>query len=150
MPFFFRTVPFREVLRFCGNSLRIYADALFILAYAFELHDAVDRSMNGVVLGYENVLPRHDACTALADDNGPLTDLLVPIDLNAQILRIAVAPVACTSLTCLMCHDKTPYCDPSCRSRLLTRGILFAVRDLLDLEVRERLTVTAFAVISCL
>ena len=73
-------------------------------AVVFEADDAVRQREERVVLGQAHVLARLPLRAVLAEDDRAAADLLAAEALDAQPLRVAVAPVAARALTLLVRH----------------------------------------------
>ena len=67
------------------------------------------------MLAEEGVVPAHadvgagvEFGAALTDEDGAGEDELAAVAFDAEALAVAVAAVACRSLTFFMCHDELP------------------------------------------
>ena len=85
---------------FDGND----ADAATVRAVVLELHRAGDLGEQRVVLPEADVEARAEAATALADENRSAGDEIAIVALDAQALRVAVAPVTRAALSFFVSH----------------------------------------------
>jgi hypothetical protein len=82
----------------------VNADALLRLAHALKLHDTVDHCEERVVTAYADIASRMHLRAALAYENASGSDPLSAEALDAEALRITIAPVARTSTTFFVSH----------------------------------------------
>jgi hypothetical protein len=73
---------------------------------AIEADMAVGEGEEGVVPSHADVVAGMELGAALADENGAGEDELSAVPFHAETLAMAVAAVACRSLTFFMCHDE--------------------------------------------
>ena len=72
---------------------------------AVEADVAVGKGEEGVVPAHADVVAGVEFGAALADEDGAGEDELAAVAFHAEALAVAVAAVACRSLTFFMCHD---------------------------------------------
>lgn len=73
------------MLSFC---LRYYRNSALVLATLVEIHNAVNESVQGVVLADTHILTRVVLCATLANDDVAGDDCLAAVLLHAEVLRI--------------------------------------------------------------
>jgi hypothetical protein len=73
---------------------------------AIEADMAVGEGEEGVVPSHADVVAGMELGAALTDENGAGEDELSAVPFHAETLAMAVAAVACRSLTFFMCHDE--------------------------------------------
>src|SRR5215207_6159077 len=83
---------------------RVHRHLLPILVLELELHDAVDQSEQGVVVGATNILPGMELGAPLPYENVPRDHLLAAVALDAEILRVAGPAVPAGAYALLVCH----------------------------------------------
>ena len=77
-------------------------------AVVFEAHASGDLCEDGVVLAKARVQPGPEAAPTLANDDRATADHVSVVCLDAEPLRIRVAPVARRTLSLFMSHDTCP------------------------------------------
>src|SRR6187401_621267 len=82
-----------------GGRERLDADHAAVRAMVGELHPARDLRKQRVVLAAADVQTRPEPAPTLADEDGATRHEVAIVALDAQALRIAVAPVPGTALT---------------------------------------------------
>ena len=71
---------------------------------AFELYDAIDEGVNGVVSTDANIWTWVELSSSLAHDDSTWLDDFSAVLLNSKSLRVGIATVSRRTLTFFMCH----------------------------------------------
>jgi len=75
---------------------------------AVEADVTVGKGEKRMIAAHADVVTGVELGAALADENGAGGDELTAVPLHAETLAVAVAAVACGSLSFFMCHDELP------------------------------------------
>src|SRR5436305_1972961 len=91
------------------RQLRLAADLLLVSLGVLVLHRARDQREERVIAPDADIVPRHDARTALPHEDLAAVDDLPVVSLDAEHLRLAVTSVPGRTDALLVCHSILPW-----------------------------------------